>query len=111
MRHGLCAVLPVIGFAIMATGESPRPHASQENPGLDRPAEFGSPEVILDGSEYAGRLRPHYADFDGDGRIDRLVGVGDRLLIYRNRGTDADPEYAGPTWFDEIEPSARIPEG
>jgi hypothetical protein len=79
--------------------------------GTDRPATFDPPETILDGTEYAGRLFPHFADFDGDGTTDLLVGVWDRMLVYRNRGTEGQPEYAKPTWLDESEPSARIPSG
>jgi hypothetical protein len=111
MRLRFCAALFGIGIALVAVGEPPRPRPSRGTWGVERPAEFGPPEVILDGSEYGARLHPHYADFDGDGRIDQLVGVWDRLLVYHNQGTNAKPEYAKPTWFDEVEPSARIPAG
>jgi hypothetical protein len=111
MRLRLCAVLSGIGFALLAVGEPPRPAPAPGTRRADRPAEFDPPEMILDGSEHDGRLCPHYADFDGDGTIDQLVGVGDRLLVYRNRGSNARPEYAAPTWFDEVEPSGRIPGG
>jgi hypothetical protein len=72
---------------------------------------------LLDGSEY-GRLYPAFADIDGDGKTDLVVGVtdwdsrnGGRLLVYRNRGTNARPVYAKPTWLDQTVPSARIPDG
>jgi hypothetical protein len=76
--------------------------------GRERPIEFEPPEVILDGSEY-GRLYPAFADIDGDGKIDMLVGnwLG-RLLVFRNKGTNARPVYARPTWLDETLPSANI---
>ncbi|MBY0458855.1 MAG: VCBS repeat-containing protein [Gemmataceae bacterium] len=74
-------------------------------------AKVGPPNVILDGSEHAAALFPHFADFDGDGTTDLLVGVTDRLLVYRNRGTDDRPDYAPPVWFDEREPSGWIPGG
>lgn len=111
MSNGLFVAVYSLGLALMATGALPDPHNSQGTQGANHPPEFGPPEVILDGSEDAGKLYPHYADFDEDGRIDRLVGVRDRLLVYRNRGTSAEPKYAVPTWFDEAEPSARIPAG
>jgi hypothetical protein len=74
----------------------------------DKPTGFDPPEVILDGSEY-GRLYPTFADIDGDGKIDMLVGnwLG-RLLVFRNQGTNARPVYAKPTWLDETVPSAKI---
>jgi hypothetical protein len=72
----------------------------------DQPTGFDRPEVILDGSE---RLYPAFADIDGDGKIDMLVGTWlGRLRVYRNRGTNARPVYAKPTWLDETVPSAKI---
>ena len=72
------------------------------------PIGFEPPELILDGSAY-GRLYPTFADIDGDGKIDMLVGnwLG-RLLVFRNKGTNARPVYAKPTWLDETVPSAKI---
>jgi hypothetical protein len=77
-------------------------------PDANAPTGFGAPELILDGSAY-GRLFPAFADIDGDGKIDMVVGTWDsRLLVYRNTGTNARPVYAKPTWLDETVPSAKI---
>jgi hypothetical protein len=111
MRFCLCAALCGLAVARVALGEPLRPDFAGRTREVERPDEFGPPEVILHGSEEGTRLYPHYADFDGDGRIDQLVGVDDRLLVYRNHGTNAKPEYAKPAWLDEVEPSARIPAG
>jgi len=67
--------------------------------------------LLLDGSDISDRMHPTFADFDGDGVTDLLVGVTERLRVYRNLGTNARPVYAKPTWFDEMVPSARIPWG
>ena len=111
MRLHLCAVLSGIGLALMVCGGPPTAGSFETTLGVDRPAEFDPPEVIVVGSEHGSRLYPHYADFDGDGKIDQVVGVGNRLRVYRNGGTRARPEYAAPAWFDETETSARIPDG
>lgn len=85
--------------------------------GADPPTRFGPPVVLLEGSECEVGY-PAFADIDGDGKIDLVMGVADRksydggrLLVYRNRGTNARPVYAKPTWLDATVPSARIPDG
>jgi FG-GAP repeat len=108
-----------IALAVIVIGGALRPASSLADPHADAPIGFEAPELILDGSEY-GLLNPAFADIDGDGKTDLLVGVhsGDnngihgvgRLLVYGNRGTNARPVYAKPTWFDETVPSARIPD-
>jgi hypothetical protein len=66
---------------------------------------------ILDGLQF-GYLFPTFGDFDGDGKIDMLVGTDEgRLLVYLNRGTNKAPEYAKPIWFDEVVKNGRIPGG
>jgi hypothetical protein len=85
--------------------------ARPDSPGANRPTGFDPPEMILDGSEINHNLFPTFADIDGDGATDLLVGIPVRSLVYRNRGTDARPAYAEPAWLDETVPSARIPGG
>ena len=96
-----------IALALIAIGGTVRP-TPPASPQPDKATGFDPPEVMLDGSEY-GRLYPAFADIDGDGKIDMLVGnwLG-RLLVFRNEGTNARPVYAKPTWLDETVPSANI---
>ena len=97
-----------IALALLAIGGTVRHPPTGTSSPPDRPTGFDPPEVILDGSEY-GRLYPAFADIDGDGKIDLLVGNWrGRLLIFRNNGTNARPEYAKPTWLDDTVPSANI---
>ena len=77
----------------------------------DPPVRFDPPETIVDGSDHSPILFPTFADLDGDGKTDLLVGTINRLLVLPNRGTNARPEYGKPTWLDEAVPSARIPDG
>jgi hypothetical protein len=101
VRLGIALALIVIGGTVPQT-----PTGTGQLP--ERPIGFDPPEVILDGSEY-GRLYPTFADIDGDGKTDMLVGnwLG-RLLVFRNKGTNARPVYAKPMWLDETVPSANI---
>jgi hypothetical protein len=97
-----------IALALIAIGGTVRPTPPGTSPQTDKPTGFDPPEVILDGSEY-GRLYPTFADIDGDGKIDMLVGTwSGRLLVYLNKGTNARPVYAKPKWLDETVPSAKI---
>jgi hypothetical protein len=97
-----------IALALIAIGGSVPPIPPGASPQPDKPTGFNPLEVILDDSEY-GRLYPTFADIDGDGKIDMLVGnwLG-RLLVFRNNGTNARPVYVKPTWLDEAVPSADI---
>ena len=55
---------------------------------------------------------PYVGDFDGDGINDLLVGkYGGQLRVYRNTGTNAKPVLAKPVWFDDANPTGRIPSG
>jgi hypothetical protein len=92
-----------VRYVVVGSDETPR----EPGPPPEAPTGFERPELILDGSEH-GRLYPTFADIDGDGKIDMLVGTWtSRLLVYRNKGTNARPVYAKPTWLDETVPSAK----
>ena len=55
---------------------------------------------------------PALGDFYGQGRKDLLIGQNrGRLRVLRNIGTDKQPEFAEPVWFDEIIPDGKLPLG
>ena len=60
-----------------------------------------------------GHAAPFVCDFDGDGLKDLLVGqFGEGLLrIYRNRGTNSEPELAAGVKFKEGKEDGRVPSG
>lgn len=96
MRLSLFLLLALLALGLATAGTTLPPA---------RPAPLGPPQLLFDGSHHRDCLYPCYADFDGDGTIDQLVGVGDRLLVFRNHGTTARPAYAPPTFFDAVIPA------
>ena len=60
-----------------------------------------------------GHAAPFVCDFDGDGLKDLLVGqFGEGLLrIYRNEGTNSEPELAAGMKFKEGKEDGRVPSG
>ena len=60
-----------------------------------------------------GHAAPFVCDFDGDGLKDLLVGqFGEGLLrIYRNEGTNSEPELAAGVKFKEGKENGRVPSG
>lgn len=60
-----------------------------------------------------GLAAPCYADFDGDGVKDLLVGEVDegRMRVYHNYGTDAQPRFEEHTWFKAGADLGRVPFG
>lgn len=55
----------------------------------------------------------HFADFDGDGLPDLLIGQdrasGSEVVFYKNTGTSADPKFAGPKVVKLPRPKMRRP--
>jgi hypothetical protein len=62
---------------------------------------------------FVGHSAPFYADVDGDGVNDLLVGQFDegRLRIYRNLGTNASPRFEGYQWFEAGGTIGSVPAG
>lgn len=64
-------------------------------------------------TERIGHAAPFVCDFDGDGLKDLLVGqFSDGLLwIYRNEGTNSEPNLAAGVKFKEGKEDGRVPSG
>ena len=58
-----------------------------------------------------GHAAPCFADFEGRGVKDLLVGQfgGGKLRIYRNTGTNEKPKFDKFTWFLDGKPEGTVP--
>jgi hypothetical protein len=62
--------------------------------------------------ERGGLTAPCYADFDGDGIKDLLLGDGDgKLRVYHNYGSNSQPQLKEFTWFKAGADLGRVPCG
>lgn len=87
-----------------------------DEPVEERARDLAAPVRVMAGGETIhvdGYAAPFVGDFDGDGKIDLLVGhMGEgRLRIYHNTGTNARPEFDPFTWFKAGGRTACIPAG
>jgi hypothetical protein len=60
-----------------------------------------------------GHAAPCYADFDGDGVKDLLVGQfgGGKLRIYKNSGSNSQPKFTDFKYFQAGGAEATVPYG
>ena len=86
--------------------------AQMSSPDLHSPVHVmagGSPLDV----QRVGHAAPCFNDFDGDGLKDLLVGQFEEgwLRIYRNQGTNAQPQFSGHEWFRAGADLGRVPTG
>ena len=86
------AAVPAAGFA----AENAAPGGAKGS-GLAAPVQIKAEDKPVDAGEI-GHAAPFFADFDGDGKRDLLVGnFGNqgkgKLLIFKNTGTDTEPKF------------------
>jgi hypothetical protein len=90
---------------ILSTSESAGPSDELEPPlqvtALDEPIDI----------QREGQACPVFADFDGDGLNDLLVGeaYSGRLRIYQNLGTKTEPKFGEYEWFVAGNEVAHVP--
>ncbi len=89
---------------------------AQISPDLQAPfaAQCGDLAINLDD---LGHAAPHFADIDGDGLKDLLVGHFGKdeskgaLSIYKNVGTAQAPKFAAPSFFQAGGTTGKVPVG
>ena len=91
---------------------------TSESPKLAKGVQVEAAGEPIVGSREKGKIigiysKLHYADFNGDGLKDLLVGqnapAGDNLLFYKNIGTKSKPKLAKPEPIELPEPKMSRP--
>jgi hypothetical protein len=122
---GLVALLGIVG-SVQVVGQEKAADRSE----LAAPFAVAADGALIDapldehgflpGDVLGDNANPWFADFDGDGTPDLLVGQGafssafpdgGRLRIYKNLGAKGRPRFDAPFWFDDLVPTGRIPTG
>ena len=98
-------LLPALALALSGTA------------GAEEGDHFTSPFRLQAGGDFIdtdiGHAAPFLHDIDGDGVRDLLVGQfgGGKMRIYRNAGTNGDPQYETETWFKADHEFGTVPSG
>ena len=101
------AVSLSVGLAASADDKLVDGHA----PDLAPPVRLLASDKPIDAN--IGHAAPFYADIDGDGVRDLLVGQfdGGQLRIYHNFGTNAQPAFRDMQWFKAGADLGKVPYG
>ena len=91
--------LPVLGLVVVGSMALVFSSAVPAGGGLSQPF-----RVTVEGQPIdvdIGHAAPFFADFDGDGLPDLLVGqfAGGKLRIFRNEGSATEPRFVRSAWF------------
>ncbi len=101
----MSAHLTTLWIALLLAAPPPRPERGELAPPVRLQAQG---EFIQ-----THHAAPFVVDWDGDGRLDLLVGEFSPggLRIYRNVGTANEPKFAAPVRFTTTKGEGRVPTG
>jgi len=94
--NNLCVAAAAVALPVTTWGNLAEAPPSQ----LAAPVQVQADGKPLDIDE-VGHAAPFFADFDGDGKRDLLVGQfgGGKLRVYPNQGTDKEPRFSKYEYF------------
>jgi hypothetical protein len=107
MTAAACAAGAAVSIGLMPAREARAPAGS----GLLSPVRIASNGKPI--SVEIGHAAPAWADIDGDGKHELLVGQfgGGKLRIYKNLGSQTEPRFGDFTWFQAGGAVATVPYG
>ena len=79
--------------------------------GLSDPVRLRTDGAYIDVEH--GHASPLFTDFDGDGKLDLLVGQfeGGTLRVYLNSGSNTAPKFGKFSWFQAGGTTGKVPFG
>lgn len=106
MRH---CIFPLFATASLLT--LPLTGALAQTDELESPVRLKAGDAVINVD--VGHAAPFYADVNGDGVRDLLVGqFGDgKLRIYHNTGSEQDPKFTDHEWLKTEGDFGKIPSG
>jgi hypothetical protein len=116
MATAVCVAGLAVAVGLMPAREAMTPSREAAVPASNQAGLTAPVRLMADGkpiSVEVGHAAPAWADIDGDGKRELLVGQfgGGKLRIYKNLGTPTEPRFGSFTWLTADGQTVSVPAG